>query len=166
MKPSNIQAICEKFLINKDSVIIELSTGRKLNQSDQNGYRVVHLKKFGARTVHRLVAEMYIPNPENKPQVNHKNGIKSDNRVENLEWCTAKENMVHFASNLKNRPRPILRLRSLRLPSEYMQKVRKNKRATGVSITAFICQAIDEKLERQSAYQKMTQTKGYLGKRV
>lgn len=59
--------------------------------SKGNGYQYVTISIKGKRKnhyIHRLVAEAFIKKPKNKNIVNHKNGIKSDNRVENLEWCT------------------------------------------------------------------------------
>lgn len=77
------------------------STPFKLKDSISNaGYKSVFLgsQKNGEAkrlSVHRLVAEAFIPNHENKPQVNHINGIKTDNRAVNLEWATCSENWAH-----------------------------------------------------------------------
>lgn len=73
--------------------------GRILKPSiSHKGYFKITLSKNNKSrnaTIHRTVAQAFIPNPENKPCTNHKNGIKTDNRVENLEWCTISENTQH-----------------------------------------------------------------------
>jgi hypothetical protein len=74
------------------------TSGRELVQSLNRGYKYVVLSKNGKQynaKVHRLVAESYIPNPEGKKEVNHIDGNKANNAVENLEWATASENSRH-----------------------------------------------------------------------
>lgn len=71
---------------------------------DKDGYFTVCLKKDGVvknMKVHRLVASAFIPNPEHYPEVNHKNEIRNDNRVDNLEWCTSRYNQTYHDKHLK-----------------------------------------------------------------
>lgn len=68
---------------------------------------------FEQWAIHRLIGTMFIPNPENKPEINHKNGIKWDNRICNIEWATRSENQKHaFAMGLQKTPTetPIVQL--------------------------------------------------------
>ena len=80
--------------------------GKVLKHGDVHGYRFVILHKGGKPThmrVHRLVAEAFIPNPKKLEYVNHKDENKSNNRLGNLEWCTAKYN-VYYGENSTIRP--------------------------------------------------------------
>lgn len=77
-----------------------------LKSTNRNWYRAVTLVKNNIKNwfnIHRLVAITFIKNPQNKPQVNHINWIKSDNRLTNLEWCTVSENWIHSFNIIWNR---------------------------------------------------------------
>ena len=63
-------------------------------QKNQNGYFIIDLKR-STKLLHRIVAEAFIPNPENKPQVNHKDSNRGNYQISNLEWVTASENIQH-----------------------------------------------------------------------
>ena len=86
----------------KSSLYYNGTNERILKQRISKGYcRVLLIKDKGrySKQVHRLVGLAFIGNPENKPQINHKDGVKTNNHVDNLEWATAKENRLHAAKN-------------------------------------------------------------------
>ena len=68
------------------------------SRKNKGGYSIINLHKNGkqyTKIIHRLVAQAFIPNPENKKEVNHIDGNKENNAITNLEWCTGKENKQH-----------------------------------------------------------------------
>lgn len=104
----------QRYLFNKIGVLVSILPNEKSkvlkSRVDRAGYKTVRLSKNGkTRTylLHRLIAQLFIPNELDKPHVNHKNGNKINNWYKNLEWVTHSENVQHaFDTGLNNKSKP------------------------------------------------------------
>ena len=90
--------------LNNGTYVDVFYKGKILKGKNVKGYITVKLRNNKHKKIHRLVLEAFGDNPDNKPLCNHINGIKSDNRLSNLEWCTAKENSQHALKNGLHKP--------------------------------------------------------------
>lgn len=97
--------LVDKYAVICDGTILKLPSGKVMkHQIDRSGYHRVWLTTDIGRksySVHRLVAQKYVYNTEDKPEVNHIDGDKGNNHYKNLEWVTHAENMAHAASHPK-----------------------------------------------------------------
>jgi hypothetical protein len=93
-----VKSLAKYWRSGKDSVTLRFHKEKILCQQNHSGYLEVKLcnnrSKYYAK-VHRLVCQAFLSNPENKPEVNHKDGNPSNNYLSNLEWCTHNENVQH-----------------------------------------------------------------------
>ena len=101
-----------KYAVSNKGHIMNIRSGKIIKTTvNSSGYESVQLSEYGKRKrflIHRLIAFVFILNPELKPYVNHKDGNKLNNTVENLEWCTAKENEKHARlTKLKDQNKPV-----------------------------------------------------------
>ena len=103
----------------------------------KRGYRYTLLRDenrvLKIHKIHRLIAETFIPNPLNLPQVNHKNGVKDDNSIENLEWVTAQQNSIHAYKNGLSHGRPGEKHHNARLTLENVKQIFRLRKIEKVS---------------------------------
>ena len=111
---------------------------RKQVTNKQTGYKYVTItidRKAKTYSVHRLVAQAFIPNPLNLPYVNHKDEVRTNNNVENLEWCTPKYNANYgdaIQRSKSKRSKPVVRIDKFG-NEEIYESIREAERRTGIS---------------------------------
>lgn len=154
------------------TIKISTKTGKSYNQTrrgepikafdDGHGYMHIRLRKDNKTyntKVHRLVAKAFIPNPDKLPEVNHINGDKQDNRIENLEWVSASSNCLHAAyelCNTKPRPKTVLCVETGVIYRSCMDA----QRDTGIHNTSISLAAREKEVVDSRGYKYKIQTAG------
>ena len=138
-KEKHIPGYSDKYIINRHGDIYSFYHNCYLKKRlRKDGYFDVKLtkdKKESKQLLHRLLAITFIDNPENKPEVNHINGVKTDNSLENLEWNTMSENAMHASkTGLRENQKLAARESGFKnriWPMEMAQEIRRIYRASG-----------------------------------
>ncbi len=157
-----------KYMISKTGKVYSLWTKKLMHpETDKDGYlriSVVLNGKKKHKSIHQLVAMTFIDNPNNLPQVNHRNGNRQDNRVENLEWCTNHENLLHaFTHNYNGyRDRALTQLDNINFQSKYILIVLINNNTNEVRYLNSVKETVSFlKGCKSNVYQSILQNKPY-----
>jgi hypothetical protein len=142
------------YLIYEDGRVYSKIRKRFLKEQNDKGYNYCALYKDGKpknKKIHRLVALHYIPNPENKPEVDHINRDKKDNRVENLRWATKCENQQNQGIN-KNNTTGIPNIHYCKMYCKWIYKKKINKNTHTARF-----KTIEEAIEYKEQFEKSLQ---------
>ena len=103
----------ENYLVSNKGRVYTINNKKLLKpQNASNGYLYVTINRHSV-PIHRLVATCFLDNKANLPCINHKDGNKHNNSVDNLEWCTFSENLIHaYTNKLNKRPKPIIQMKN------------------------------------------------------
>ena len=130
----------DRIIVYKDGRVWNCKGRILKNVKGKNGYLYVNLSKVGnvgkPQNIHRLVAIAFIPNPDNLPQVNHKDEDKTNNTVDNLEWCTAKYNCNYGTAKERQKSKVSKQIMGINKINGYIitfQSAKEAERKTGIN---------------------------------
>ena len=148
-----VRSLDRKFKTRQGRIISVKGQPIKADPSKRSGYVQVHLSNNGDRRtyqLHRVVAKSFVENPENKPEINHKDGIKTNNRADNLEWVTPSENQIHSRDVLHRKyyGKPVVCVET----GETFENAAEAARQKGMKTYKHICSCCKGRRERTGGY--------------